>query len=77
MDTAAKRFSVSMFAMPFRGVAAFPAGSISQAMRQAVAWLYAGILFGEASEPEPPVVAAATREDPFMYFAWGGPIVRR
>lgn len=46
IDTAAKRFSAIHHGNPWRGVATLPTGTIGQASRQSVLWMYSGILFG-------------------------------
>lgn len=55
VDTAAKRVSVVHILKPWRGVAAFPDGTLAQGDRQALALLYSGILAGGA-----PVVTRRT-----------------
>lgn len=44
MDTASHRFSAIHTGGPWRGIGTLPSGTVDQAARQAVAFLYAGIL---------------------------------
>lgn len=44
VDTAQKRFSAMNTFSPWRGTAVVPSGTISGAVRQAIAFLYSGIL---------------------------------
>lgn len=46
VDTAAKRFSALNVSSPWRGLSYFPTGTITAAERQAVAYLYSGIVSG-------------------------------
>ena len=50
LDTAAKRFSGINVMMPWRGIASIPDGTIAAGDRQALAYLYSGIL---ATTPTP------------------------
>jgi len=43
IDTAAKRFSARNYALPWRGPAVIPDGTVAQSDRQALAYLYSGI----------------------------------
>ena len=45
IDTPAKRFSAIHHGNPWRGVATLPTGTIGQASRQSVLWMYSGVLF--------------------------------
>jgi len=46
IDTAAKRASAARFGRPWASVLLAPAGAVDQAARQAVVWLYSGVLAG-------------------------------
>lgn len=48
VDTRDKRSSAIHLGLPWRGMLPLPDGALSQADRQHVAWLYGGILAGEA-----------------------------
>jgi hypothetical protein len=44
IDTANKRYSACWVGLPWRGILPFPDGTIDQADRQHIAFLYSGIL---------------------------------
>lgn len=44
VDTDNKRFSAMNISCPWRGIAILPSGTIGQAARQAVLFMYSGIL---------------------------------
>lgn len=44
IDTAAKRYSAMNVMCPWRHVAVLPSGTVDGAARQAIRWLYSGIL---------------------------------
>ena len=46
VDTVAKRFSAINYGMSWRGASVLPDGTVGQGDRQAVAFLYSGILAG-------------------------------
>ena len=48
-DTAAKRYSAMMLASPWRGLTVVPDVAIPQGERQAVLYMYSGILAGGAA----------------------------
>lgn len=50
IDTAAKRKSAVHASSPWRNTVPFPDGVINQGDRQALAYLYSGILAGEAGD---------------------------
>lgn len=54
LDTAAKRFSGINVGLPWRGMGAFPSGTIGAAARAAVAFLYSGIALTDAVPVVPP-----------------------
>lgn len=53
IDTKAKRLSAMNIMCPWRGISAWGDGSIDQADRQAVAFLYSGILVADNGPPTP------------------------
>ena len=56
VNTAAKRASATQFVVPIYAPGIFPDGTIAQGDRQAIAWIYGGILAEEAAAVELEVV---------------------
>lgn len=51
MNTAAKRASAINVGSPWRGVLAYPDGTVDQGDRQAAAFMYSGVLSGSSEYP--------------------------
>lgn len=56
IDTAAKRFSLMHLAMPWRGPAVVPTGTVDQAERQTFLNYYSGILWEGAVDNRPSAI---------------------